>query len=393
MNTQLNKKIDRTLGGIICLFLSPFKGTKKIKEPKKILIVRLWAIGESILTLPMIHSLKKKFPKAKIDVLVNNYPYKSIFYKNKDINKLVYWSPLTLLKHFKKYDLAIDTEPFLNISAISSFMLAKKTIGFNHMMRSLIYNVKIHYNDKQHVVLTYMDMLKPFGIKDKPTKLIKINYSKKAKVNVKKLLKQNNIKNTDFVVGILAGASENDPSRRWQEKNFAEIVDYLIKIKKAKVILTGLKSESQINQNIKKLAKHKKNIIDLAGKTKLPETFALIERCNLFISNDSGPMHISAAQGTKTIGLFGPNTPIRFGPYGKGNMGIRKETMKPCINVHKYQITQCNHNHMSKIKVNDVKKAINEVLPEFLPEPTTLQSSTSGTTKLCRFTSKEVKLK
>jgi len=360
MNTKLEKIIDRLFGNVLCLSLSLFKGSKKIIKPKKILIIRLWAIGESILTLPMIHSLKKRFPQSQIDVLVRNKPYQQIFYKNKDINKLIYWSPLNLLKLFKTYNLAIDTEPYLNISAISSFMLAKKSIGFNKGARSFIYNFKICYNDRQPVPLTYMDMLKPFNINEKPKKLIKLQYPKKSKLKINKILKENNIKKTDLVVGFFVGASENDMSRRWPTKNFVELGNILIKEYNAKIILTGLNSEKELNQKITKRIKNK--VLDLTGKTSLHESIALIERCNIFISNDSGPMHISAAQGTKTIGLFGPNLPIRFGPYGPGNVGIRKETMKPCINVHLGQIPQCGHDHMSKIKVKEVLIAINEVL-------------------------------
>jgi heptosyltransferase-2 len=361
MNTKLTKFVDKYIGNIICLFLAPFKGSKKIKKPKKILIVRLWAIGESILTLPMIHSLKKKFPNAKIDVLVNNNPYKQVFYKNKDVNRLVNWSPFALFKYFKKYDIAIDTEPYLNISAISSFMLAKKSIGFNNRCRSLLYNVKIPYNDKQHVVLTYMDMLKPFNINKKPKKLIKLKYPKKSEKKVKKLLKKNDIKKSDFLVGFSAGSSETAKSRRWSEENFAKVADYLIEGKNAKIVLIGTSSEKSVGNKIYDLTKNKEKIINLTGKTNLHEAIALIEKCNLFIANDSGPMHIAAAQGVKTIGLFGPNLPIRFGPYGPCNKGIRKETMKPCINVHLGKIPECNHDHMSKIKVQHVINAINDI--------------------------------
>jgi len=360
MKVKIEKNIDKYLGDFICILLCLFKNRKKLTPPKKILIVRLWAIGESILILPMIHTLKKKYPKVKIDILVRNQPYKNIFFKNKDINKLIYWKPSNLLKYFKKYDLAIDTEPYLNISAISSFFTAKKTIGYSHGIRSLLYNTKIKYNDKQPVPLTYMDILKPFNIKNTPKKLIKLNYPKKAKEKVNLILKKNEIKKSSFIIGFFVGASENDISRRWSTKNFAALGNILIKKYNAKIILFGLNSEKKLNKEIKKQIKN--NIIDMSGKTSLFETIALIEKCKLFISNDSGPMHIAAAQGVKTIGLFGPNLPIRFGPYGPCNKGIRKETMQPCINVHKGQIPQCGHDHMSKIKIKDVLKTILEVL-------------------------------
>ena len=61
----------------------------------------------------------------------------------------------------------------------------------------------------------------------------------------------------------------------------------------------------------------------------LGQLIALIDRCNLFISNDTGPMHVAAVQGIKTIGLFGPETPIIFAPYGKGNISIFKKVTFP----------------------------------------------------------------
>ncbi|MBI2653126.1 glycosyltransferase family 9 protein, partial [Candidatus Woesearchaeota archaeon] len=92
-----------------------------------------------------------------------------------------------------------------------------------------------------------------------------------------------------------------------------------------------------------------------------------------FIGNDAGPMHIAAAQGVKTIGLFGPNLPIRFGPYGKGNTSLYKGyncEFSPCINVHKGQVPDClyprNSNDyqkcMKNISVNDVLKEVEKLI-------------------------------
>lgn len=359
MKGNAEKKVDKYIGPFLDLLLWPFKCRGKLRKPKRILIVRLWAIGESILTLPMIKALKERFPNAKIDVLVRDKAYKQVFYKNEDIDTLVYWKFSNLTKKFHAYDLAIDTEPYLNISAISSFFMAKKSIGFSHGFRALLYNKKIRYNDMQPVPLTYMDMVTPFGIKEYPKKLVKLKYPKKAKDKAKNLLNEAGVRKKDFIVGFFAGASQNARCRIWPPKKFAELGDNLSKKYKAKVVLFGLDSEKGINDTIKNNMNSK--VIDLTGKTSLPESIAAIEKCNLFISNDSGPMHIAAAQGVKTIGLFGPNLPIRFGPYGPGNIGIRRDTRKPCINVHKGQIPNCNHDHMSMIKVKDVLDAVKEV--------------------------------
>ena len=85
----------------------------------------------------------------------------------------------------------------------------------------------------------------------------------------------------------------------------------------------------------------------------------------MLISNDTGPMHIAAAQGVKTIGLFGPNLPIRWGPFGKWNIAVYKKgvcSYSPCINVHKGEVPECRFGEdnkcMKAIKVEDVLKYV-----------------------------------
>ena len=97
-----------------------------------------------------------------------------------------------------------------------------------------------------------------------------------------------------------------------------------------------------------------------------------MEKLNWFIGNDAGAMHIAAAQGAKTIGLFGPNIPLRFAPYGKNNISIYKGEIcefSPCINVHKGEVPDClypKHSGdyqkcMKNIKVEDVLDKVKTV--------------------------------
>ena len=95
--------------------------------------------------------------------------------------------------------------------------------------------------------------------------------------------------------------------------------------------------------------------------------FYLISLCKLFIGNDSGPMHVAAAQDVKTIGLFGCNLPIRFGPFGKNNHSIyKKSNQNACINVHKGQVGECKHGIQNacvkKIQVDDVINVVDKVI-------------------------------
>jgi len=209
-----------------------------------------------------------------------------------------------------------------------------------------------------------MDLLKPLGIKSKVRNLEKLNYSSKDKKSIDNLLKKNNIGKKDFIVGLGVGTAESSKSRMWPAERFAELADYLIKKHKAKIVFIGNDKEKNLINNIINSVKNNENCLNAAGKTNVREMFYLIGLCNLFIGNDAGLIHVAAAQNVKTIGLFGCNLPVRFSPFGKNNIAIRKQTGNPCINVHKGQVIECKYGKenicVKKIKVADVLAKLNK---------------------------------
>ncbi len=376
----LIKLIDMYIGNIICNFLSVFKRQKnaEIKKIDKVLVVQLWGIGETILTLPSIEALRKKFPKAEINVLTSPRN-KDVFFDNKNIDdiaiiKLNSFSVLNfILKNRKKYDLVIDMEEYLNVSAIISFFAGRKVIGYSHGARAKLYTDKVKYNDKQHAAQTFLDLVRVLGIVYDTSKLPQLNFSKNDKNYVDKFLKNNKIQNNDFIVCVAPGAAESAKSRMWPFDRYAELCDELIDKYKAKIIFTGDVNEIDLIDSVQKNMDNKNSTINAAGKISLNQLFYLISKCDLFIGNDAGPMHIAAAQGAKTIGLFGPNLPVRFGPYGKGNIGLYKGyncEFSPCINVHKGQVPDCLYPKdsndyqkcMKNISVNDVLREVEKLV-------------------------------
>jgi len=375
-SVNIIKFLDKYLGYLLCLFLSANKifPTKKKIEYKKILIIQLWGIGETILTLPAIKALRGNNKKSKIDILVTNR-VKEIFYNNKNIDNLIVikLNPISILgfiiKNYRSYDLIIDMEEYLNVSSIIAFFAGKERIGYSHGIRSNLHTKKINYNDKQHVAETFLDLVRALGIKYELKNLEKLDYSKEDRNVVDKFLKDKKIAKKDFIVGLTPGAAESAKSRMWPLDNYAEVCNNILSNKKNKIIFIGNKDEDKLIKKIQSDIKEKNRTFNTAGLFNLNGLFCLVEKCNLFISNDAGAMHIAAAQGVKTIGLFGPNLPKRFAPYGKKNVAIYKGEIcqySPCINVHKGQVPDCLYPKNSKdyqkcmknIKVVDVLKFI-----------------------------------
>ncbi|MBI5389577.1 glycosyltransferase family 9 protein [Candidatus Woesearchaeota archaeon] len=349
----LQRAIDQYVGSMLCFLLSPFKQRVVSKSPKKVLIVKLWAMGESILTLPFIHELKKTFPHATIDVLARKRNA-DVYTQSKDIDKVLFLEEASLVGYWKEYDLVFDCEPYLNLSALLAFFLGRRVVGFSHGVRSRLYTYTIPYNDRQHVVLTYLDMLRPFWKKvSAPKQLVPVAFSKADRQWVQHLIEKEHL-GRKTLIAVCPGAAESAHSRMWSSEKFAKVLDTLIDSYDAAVLLVGGKDDDSIIREI--MEKMEQPAYNLAGKTTLKQLAALLPHCRLMIANDTGPMHLAAAQGVPTIGLFCPNTPVRFAPYGKGNLSIYKPMfLKPCINVHKGEIPTCRtHRHMSQITVDDV---------------------------------------
>src|SRR3989338_4885975 len=324
------KFIDKHLGNAICNFLGWFKRKNVEKmEYRKILVIQLWGIGETVLVHPSIEALRKKFPSAQIDVLATPRN-KDVFFNNKSINGLhaVKLNPFSvigfILKNMKKYDLAVDMEEYLNISSIISFFVGKKIVGYSHGSRAKLYDFKVNYNDSQHASQTFLDLARALNIKYDFEKLPNLNYSKSDKNKVDRFLKDNKVKDTDVIVCVAPGAAESAKSRIWPFERYAELCDEIIAKYNAKIVFTGIPEESSLIKSIQDMMEAKDRTMNTAGQINLNQLFYLISKCKLFVGNDAGPMHIAAAQGIKTLGLFGPNLPVRFGPYGKGNIGLYK---------------------------------------------------------------------
>ncbi len=375
------KLIDKYVGGLACNFLGLFNKKKdKINHAAigKMLVIQLWGIGETILTLPSIEALRKKFPVAEIDVLATSRN-KDVFFGNKNINRVfsLSLSPFSILKfmikNFRSYDLAIDMEEYLNISAIISFFAGSKTIGYSHNLRAKLYTERVKYNDKQHAVQTFLDLARKLNADYGANKLPRLDFSKSDRKIADKFLESFGIKKGDFFACVAPGVAESAKSRMWPHERYAQLCEEIIIRYDAKVVFVGALGESELIGSIQKIMENKDSSINSAGKITLSQLFYLLSRCSLFIGNDAGAMHVAAAQGAKTIGLFGPNLPTRFGPYGDGNIGLYKGyncEFSPCINVHKGEVPDCLYPRdsndyqkcMKNISVDDVLKEVEKMV-------------------------------
>ncbi|MBN1502544.1 glycosyltransferase family 9 protein [Candidatus Woesearchaeota archaeon] len=338
MNVKLIRFVDKYVGVPICYFLYPLKlFDRKPQATQRILVIKLWALGDSVLTLPLIKALREHYPNSRIDVVVqerNKEVYTEIDY----IDNVILLSKVWNIN--KYYDLVFDLEPYLRSSAILGLILGKMRVGFSDQDRSVLYNKSVKFRKDQHMTENYLDMLRVLGHEYDTKNLKKLQVAEKDKKVVREFLNKNKLKK---FIGFCTGAAESSRDiRKWPR--FAELGDILIR-KGYKIVFVGSPNEREEIEEVIRNIKSKGNTINTAGKFNLKQTFFLIENCKYFISNDTGPMHIAAAQGVKTIGLFGPNTPILWAPLGEGNISIYhgKDVcpLSPCIKNDQGHMPDC----------------------------------------------------
>ncbi|MCX6251656.1 MAG: glycosyltransferase family 9 protein [Bacteroidetes bacterium] len=358
----IQRIIDKYVGYLIIVILLVFRILRKKRSGRrKFLVIKLWALGDSILTLSLIKGIRESFKESNIDVLLRT-KVKDVYecYQVDHIYNLD--SPADLMKlvsKYRYYDVVFDCEPYLNLSAILAFFLGNERIGFSNQFRSRLYTKTTGFSKQQHMIQNYLDMLRSLGLQYDTQNLERLSVSGFDKTKVDNYLSRSTQGKT--IVGITPGVAESSKNRMWYEERFAELADRIIDYLDCDVIFIDSPDNKKIMDGVIALMKQKP--VNTLGIFTLRETFHLISKCTVFISNDTGPMHIAAAQGCRTIGLFGPNTPVLWGPYGTGNIAIYKTLLKPAIQNDKGIFREGDREgYMGGISVDDVFEAVKECL-------------------------------
>ncbi|MFH1854409.1 MAG: GT4 family glycosyltransferase PelF [Candidatus Omnitrophota bacterium] len=329
---------------------------------KKILIIKIGAIGDVILSVPSIKAIRNNFPETFISVLVGiesrhvlkKCPYidEVILYdrkeKDKGLRGLIKIGGI--LKH-KAFDISIDLQNNRASHLMAWIGNIPQRFGYSNRKMGFLVNNKLKYlKINSGPVEGQFRILKKAGINTAgASKRMEIWPGREDFLYIDKFLKDEWIGENQTIAGINIGGSWE--TKRWPLKCFARLSDMLA-AKDIRVVVTGSKSESGLAGELRQMTKAK--IANAAGRTNVTQLAALIKRCKVYVTGDSAPMHIASAMGIDFIALFGPTDPRRhFEPVDKGVV-IRKEvSCGPCYKAI------CNKKTcMEKISVDEVYRLI-----------------------------------
>lgn len=342
-----------------------------------ILIVKLSAIGDVVHTLPSLAALRQLYPLAHITWVVEEAS-SDLLVGHPDLDRLLVSKRRRWLRDLAKpghaagafrdihaflktlrdrpYDLVIDFHGLFKSGLLVLLSGGRRKLGYDSMqeLSGLFLNEKIPEDMEKHAVDRYLDFLRHLGAETgDPRFYIPVGEENKRKVD--SLLESKGIAGGERFVAVNPVAFWD--TKLWEEKKFAMLCDRLIGDLNLKTVLTG-RSAGGTLQRIEKFMT--RPIANLGGLTTLRDLAYLFGRAALLITTDSGPMHIAAAVGTPVVALFGPTSPSRTGPYGNGNIIIRKDLeCSPCFRKKCDDLT-C----MKEISVEEVFEAVKDKLSD-----------------------------
>ncbi|NGX27898.1 MAG: ADP-heptose--LPS heptosyltransferase 2 [Candidatus Anoxychlamydiales bacterium] len=337
-------------------------------EPKNIIVRMPNWVGDLVMATPVLYDLKQKFPEASITAMAKE-PLCSLLKKDKNINELFCFKKQkniflrrrenkNIIENLREglYDLGVLLTNSFSSAWLFSQGKVKNTIGYKKDFRALLLDTSMPFSrEKEHLVIKYKQLLKPLGIENTKSRP-KLYLDDKEIKQTKELLYQRGFSDGNTLIGINPLAQYGS-AKCWPLDRFKEVAIRLTQDENNRVVFLGDNSSKDI---IKKLfSDMPKNIINLSGRTTLRELSCIIHECDLFLTNDSGPMHIAAAFDIPELALFGSTTQNLTGPYSEKAHIINKNVKcSPCFK----RTCPIDFKCMQEIQVDEVMDQLLKIL-------------------------------
>jgi len=327
----------------------------------KILIRGTNWIGDAVMTLPAVASVRAAYPGAHLSVLAKP-PVSDIYKMFSAADEILPYprkfdnAPGVLRLAYslrpKKFDAAILLQNAIEAAIIAYVAGIGVRAGYStdgrgflltHPVRRSVDILRVHQIDY------YLEMVKALGCADVDRSL-RLETSLST-ATTREILRKYLPENNRPLIGIAPGAMYG-PAKRWLPERFAQAGESLAKKLDAQVLLFGGGDDWETAELVRGQAQT--DMMNLAGRTSLEDSVYLISQCRLFLSNDSGLMHVAGGLNIPTVAIFGSTNPVTTSPAGERTTLVRKETpCSPCLKKTCPTDFRC----MTAVTVEDVVEA------------------------------------
>lgn len=320
---------------------------------------------------PVLADMRCRFPDARItamalshvgQLLVQEPHVNEIFLFERPSGWIHRHHPLEIIGDLQKghYDLGV----LLTNSFSSAWWFwrggVENRLGYAKHARSLLLNKALPYPEEKepiHQVNIYKRLLEPLGISRSQT-APRLYVSHGEQIAAKELLALYGVDLTKhLLIGINPGAAYGS-AKCWPKERFHEVCEKLLQNPELYIVFFGDMAGAPLVHDI--CREMPKRVIDLAGKTSIRELMALIQCCNILLTNDSGPMHMASALGTRLLALFGSTSDVKTGPYQGGTVIHKHVECSPCYK----RVCPIDFRCMTRISVDEVYQQIRSIIAE-----------------------------
>ena len=354
---------DRVLGRLAAVALQPLRALRRreVGPARRVLAIKFWGLGSLQLLTPAVASLRHKHPDAELTLLTleGNRSFAEglgVFDEVRTIDLDVDgWVPLAgrilgALRAVRAggFDAVYDFEFFTRFSAVVSLWSgAPRSHGFTApgVSRGGSHTDLVRFERGWHVARNFRALADgEDGFDLEPRDFDPFQVTLAHRLEVATVLIENGLCGEGPLIVLNVNAGELSLERRWPADRFAELARRLVIEDGARVVLVGSTEEREHVRHVRALIGDlpPERCANLSGQLSFGGLVALLREAEVFVTNDSGPMHVAAAQGVPTLGLFGPETPLLYRPIGRRARFLYVPTpCSPCINVHENKLAVC----------------------------------------------------
>ena len=301
----------------------------RVADWQRIMVRSTNWVGDAVMSLPALEALRVRFPSAEI-VLVSKPWVSEVYWHHPAVNRQIiykhdsehsgphgFWK-LTRELQAERFDAAILLQNSFHAAWMACLARIPVRIGYARDGRSFLLDDPIEPPSPAaygHQVNYYLQLLFRAGVIDPPRAVneIRLRLTDSEKQWATRKLDSLGLNGPRFLIGLHPGASFG-PAKRWMPERFAALGDRLMGALNADVVIFGSAAERPLAEEIARAMEHTPTVV--AGDTSLRQLLALMARCRLMVTNDSGPMHLAAGLGVPLVAIFGSTDERATGPVG-----------------------------------------------------------------------------
>ncbi len=346
---------------------------KDDKNIRKILIRSTNWIGDAVMTTPAVEAIRENFPDARISVLVKPW-VRDVFVANPYIDEIILYDKahrhkglggqVRLAKELAEFgfDLALLLQNAFEAAWLAYLAGIPRRAGYGTDLRGILLTHRVHLHPetkKVHQVHYYLRMLEGLGLKVGKRPKLFLASPLDDRAWAKNLLVNHGIKDDHALIGINPGASYG-PAKRWLPEHFLELTRRLVERPHVKIIIFGTDADTEVAKMVLKVAPEQ--VINMAGRTTLGQAIGMLAKCRVFVTNDSGLMHVAAALNVPLVAIFGSTDPVTTGPFSDRALVVHKNLdCSPCLKT----VCPLDFRCMKEITAEEVYAATVRVLEEY----------------------------